>query len=61
MITISSRQAKEVLAKHLAETCPEHLDFLKASAKMFGMDMTIELPENPLLRSKLEELRNAQK
>lgn len=57
MITIASREAKAVLAKYLGETCRDHLETLKTLACEFGSDTVIELPEDPVLRSKLEELR----
>lgn len=58
MIQIASREAKGVLAKYLGETCRDHLETLKKLAVGFGSDTVIELPEDPVLRAKLEELRN---
>jgi len=55
MIAIHSRDAKATLSDHLSDTCPAHLDFLRAAGAVFGRDTTIILPEDPSLRKKLEE------
>ena len=55
MIAIHSRDAKATLSDHLSDTCPAHLDFLRAAGAVFGRDTTIILPEDPSPRQKLEE------
>lgn len=54
MIPIKSKGAKRILAGHLKETCPEHLNFLMEAGEIYG-EVTIILPEDRELRDKLEK------
>lgn len=55
MLTIKSKQAKRVLVAHIDA---DHLRFLVAAGRVFG-EMVIQVPEDKILRRKLEEMKDA--